>query len=172
MEASMTIKITCMEHDAASLRWHASRARSGSVSRRLLALAMVLEGQDREIAARQCGMTRQTLRDWVHRYNAEGIAGLEDRPHGGGAQRALSAAQEALVAAWVESGPDVAKDGVVRWRRADLGMVIEREFGVVLHDRSVGKILYRLGFSHVSSRPRHPLADLEAQEAHKKTSPI
>jgi len=144
----MTIEITCTEHNAGSLRQQASHTRSASVSRRLLALALVLEGHDRASAARQCGMTRQTLRDWVHRYNAEGIAGLADRPHGGGARRALSAAQEALVAAWVESGPDVAKDGVVRWRRADLGMVIEREFGVALHDRSVGKILHRLGFSH------------------------
>jgi len=168
----MTIEITCMEHDAASLRRHASQTRTASVSRRLLALALVLEGDDRESAARQCGMTRQTLRDWVHRYNAEGIAGLADRPHGGGARRVLSAAQEALVAAWVESGPDVAKDGVVRWRRADLGVVIQREFGVALHARSVGKILHRLGFSHVSARPRHPLANLAAQEAHKKTSPI
>ena len=168
----MTIEITCTEHDAVSLRWQASHTRSASVSRRLLALALVLEGHDRESAARQCGMTRQTLRDWVHRYNADGIAGLADRAHGGGARRALSAAQEALVAAWVESGPDVAKDGVVRWRRADLGRVIEREFGVALHARSVGKILHRLGFSHVSARPRHPLANLAAQEAHKKTSPI
>lgn len=168
----MTIAINHLEHDAGSLRWHASRSHSGSMSRRLLALALLLEGQDRESAARQCGMTRQTLRDWVHRYNAEGIAGLADRAHGGGAQRALSASQEALVAAWVESGPDMAKDGVVRWRRADLGRVIEREFGVALHERSVGKILHRLGFSHVSVRPRHPLADLEAQEAHKKTSAI
>jgi len=167
----MTIKISCMEHDAASLRWHASRTVCGSVSCRLLALALLLEGDDRENAARQCGMTRQTLRDWVHRYNAEGIAGLQDRPHGGGAPRALSAAQEALVAGWVESGPDVVKDGVVRWRRADLGMMIEREFGVALHQRSVGKILHRLGFAHVSARPRHPLADPEAQEVHKKTSP-
>jgi transposase len=35
---------------------------------------------DRASAARLAGMDRQTLRGWVHRYNAEGIAGLSNRP--------------------------------------------------------------------------------------------
>src|SRR3712207_7077118 len=46
----------------------------------MLAIALVLEGRPRGEAAAQCGMDRQALRDWVHRYNAEGIAGLSDRP--------------------------------------------------------------------------------------------
>ena len=45
----------------------------------MLALALVLEGSDRTTAANTCGMDRQTLRDWVHRYNQEGLAGLRNR---------------------------------------------------------------------------------------------
>lgn len=167
----MTLSITRSDDDAGSLRFHASRARSGAVARRLLALALVLEGADRVRAAQQAGMTRQTLRDWVHRYNAEGLAGLADRAHGGGARPRLSAAQAETVAGWVAAGPDLAKDGVVRWRRVDLQTAIAREFAVTLHERTVGKLLHRLGFRHVSARPRHPQADPAAQEAHKKTLP-
>jgi transposase len=114
-------------------------------------------------------MDRQTLRDWVHRYNALGVAGLIDRKAPGPAPR-LTAQQEAELAQIVEQGPDIACDGIVRWRRVDLRDVIAARFGVALHERTVGKVLDRLGFSHMSVRPRHPEASAQAQEAFKKTS--
>ena len=49
----------------------------------MLALALVMEGVDRSFAAGTCGMDRQTLRDWVHRYNAEGLEGLSNRRSAG-----------------------------------------------------------------------------------------
>jgi transposase len=134
-------------------------------------LALVMEGESRVTAARQCGMDRQTLRDWVHRYNVEGLAGLFDRAHGGGARPKLTETQTATLAEWVRAGPDLARDGVVRWRVVDLRQRIAREFGVELHERSVGKLLRRLRFRRLSVRPRHPEADPAAQEAHKKTTP-
>jgi transposase len=136
----------------------------------MLAIALVLEGVDRTTAAETCGMDRQTLRDWVHRYNAEGLDGLENRkvPQ---RPRRLVPAQMAELAAWVEAGPDPARDGVVRWRRKDLQHRIAAEFGVELHERSVGKQLAALGFRRLSVRPQHPRSDPEAQAAFKKTSP-
>src|SRR3954470_7259931 len=133
----------------------------------MLALALVLEGASRAEAARAAGMDRQTLRDWVHRYNEEGLAGLRDRPRSGRRPR-LSPEQEAAV----EQGPDPARDGVVRWRRVDLQALIEARFAVRLHERTVGKVLRRLGFTPLSVPPRHPKADEAAQEAFKKASPI
>jgi transposase len=73
-------------------------------------------------------MDRQTLRDWVHRYNDEGLTGLLNRSAPGPAAR-LSAEQEAELARWIEEGPDPARDGVVRWRCKDLQARIERAFG-------------------------------------------
>jgi Helix-turn-helix domain len=75
---AMTVQITRMEHDAAALRQHAARVGEAPVVRRLLALALVLEGRGRAEAATACGMDRQTLRDWIIRYNERGIAGLSD----------------------------------------------------------------------------------------------
>ncbi len=102
----VAVAITRMELDAAGLRRAAGRERAGAASRRMLALALVLEGASRTEAARLAGMDRQTLREWVHRYNAEGLAGLHDRVGVTGPARRLSAAPEAEVAEWVRRGPD------------------------------------------------------------------
>src|SRR4051812_2866527 len=166
----MTVAITRKEPGAVELRREAARCRDARAARRMLALALVLEGASREEAARAAGMDRQTLRDWVHRYNAEGLPGLHDR-HRSGRKPRLTPEQEAELATAVERGPAPDRDGVVRWRRVDLRALIEARFAVRLHERSVGKVLRRLGFTRLSVRPRHPKADEAAQEAFKKASP-
>ncbi len=166
----MTVKITRTDYTAEDLRREAGRARTPAASRRMLAIALVLEDVARRDAARQCGMDRQTLRDWVLRFNGEGPEGLYDRPRPGPAPR-LTPEQEAELGRIVRDGPDLERDGVVRWRRVDLQAVIEERFEVAYHERTVGKVLRRLGFSHVSTRARHPKADEEMQQAFKKTSP-
>jgi len=164
------VAVTRVDLDAAALRRAARCSKDASAARRLLALALILEGASRERAAASCGMDRQTLRDWVHRYNAEGLPGLSNRRPPGAAGR-LTAAQSAAVAEWVRAGPELAADGVVRWRRIDLAAKIAQEFGVSLAERSVGDLLRRLGFRRVSVRPQHPAQDAAALAAHKKTSP-
>ena len=138
----MAIEITRKELTAAQLRCAASKTNIAAAARRMLALA--LEGVDREAAARSRSMARQTLRDQVHRCNSEGLAGLVNR-RGAGRWPQLSAEQKAALAARVEKGPDPEADpeigGVVRWRRIDLKQWIEAEFGVVMHERKVGKKL-------------------------------
>jgi transposase len=167
----VAVAITRADHDAAGLRATASRRGDGAAARRMLALALVLDGHTRSDAARLCGMDRQTLRDWVHRDNEQGLAGLSDRLGRSGPARRLSAEQEAAVAALVVRGPERAEHGVVRWRRVDLAAVIAQRFDVHLAERTVGKLLRRLGFVRLSVRPRHPAHDAAAQQAHKKTSP-
>ena len=54
---------------AGELRRLAAAAKNANQSRRLLSLAAVLDGMNRAQAARIGGMDRQTLRDWVHRFN-------------------------------------------------------------------------------------------------------
>src|ERR671910_1917856 len=147
------------EHTPAELRALARRERDGRVGSRLLALANALDGMSRGAAARAAGTDRQTLRDWVHRYNAEGVAGLSNRRAPGPTPR-LSDGQEAELARWVEKGADLERDGVVRWRCRDLRARIEHEFGVRFHERTVGKLLAKLRFRRLSVRPRHPEGDV------------
>ena len=166
----VAIAITRRDMTAAELRSAAAKSRNAEAARRMLAIALVLEGVDRRTAAETCGMDRQTLRDWVHRYNAEGLAGLSNR-RGAPRSRRLDPGQVAELVSWLEAGPDRAVDGLVRWRRQDLRARIASAFGVELHERTVGKYLAALGCRRRSVRPRHPKTDPEAQEAFKKTSP-
>jgi transposase len=165
----VAVAITRMDLTAAELRAAAAKSRDAQAARRMLALALVLEGVDRKTAAETCGMDRQTLRDWVHRYNAEGLAGLSNQR---GAPRSwrLDPGQVADLVSWLEAGPDLAVDGVVRWRRLDLQRRIADRFGVELHERTVGKYLAALGYRRLSVRPRHPKTEPGAQEAFKKHS--
>jgi transposase len=156
---------------ATGLRQAAACSNDANAARRMLGLALVLEGYTRGEAARLCGMDRQTLRDWVIRYNSESVAGLSDRTSPGPTPR-FTPEQESAVAELVRKGPGLAVDGVVRWRRVDLARVIKTRFNVTLAERSVGAMLRRLGFRRLSVRPRHPQQDPAAQETHKKTLPI
>ena len=165
----VAIAITRRDMTAAELRSAAAKCRDAQGSRRMLALALVLEGVDRKTAAETCGMDRQTLRDWVHRSNAEGFAGLTNR-RGASRPPRLAPAQVAVLVSWVEAGPDPSVDGVVRWRRQDLRTRIAERFGVELHKRTVSKYLAALGYRRLSVRPRHPKTDPEAQDAFKKAS--
>src|ERR1700722_19548139 len=123
---------------------------------------------DRGSAAKIGGMDRQTLRDWVHRFNGSGPEGLVDKGTEGPKPR-LSAEQLAQFAQIVEAGLDREKDGIVRWRSVDLKRVIAERFGVDFHSRYVGELLKKLGFSHISARPRHPAQDERTVDAFKKT---
>ena len=154
---------------ADELRKLARRERDGKVALRLIAVAAVLDGAKRHVAARQGGMDRQTLCDWIHRFNTNGVDGLRDRPRGHPARR-LTAEQEAQVRAYVLAGPDPEKDRLVRWRCVDVQAYLAETFKVAYHETTVGKLLHRLGLSHVSVRPAHPEGDAEARAAFKKTS--
>ena len=147
----MSVAIIRPQLDAAGLRQAAARTKDAD-------------------AAQSCGMDRQTLRDWVHRDNEHGLAGLSDRKAPGPTPR-LTPEQDAAVAELVRKGPDLAVHGVVPWRRVDLSKVIEACFGVHLAERSVGTLLRRLGFRHLSVRPHNPVQDVAAMEAHKETLP-
>ncbi len=157
------------DYDAGACRGLAKASKDVSQSRRLLSIAAVYEGASRADAARVGGMDRQTLRDWVHRFNAEGPDGLYDRMPPG-RQRWLSDEQMRELSQIIETGPDLETDGVIRWRRVDLARVIEERFGVVYAERSISRLLTELGFSHMSARPQHPEQDSAVIDAFKKTS--
>jgi transposase len=145
------------------------RMRTPEATRRTLAIANVLDGMTREMAARLAGLDRQSLRDWVHRYNAEGAEGLYDRKAPGKPPQ-LDAVQKAGLREIVLKGPDPEKDGVVRWRCCDLKDLIACEYGVSYHEDYIGRLLDKLGLSYITGRPRHPKGDLQKQEDFKKTS--
>src|SRR4051795_8294285 len=95
----MTVAITRQDVSAADLRLAARRTQDAKVARRMLAIGLVLEGHSRAEAAQTCAMERQTLRDWVHRFNDNGLDGLSDQARRNGPRPRLSGEQQAEVAA-------------------------------------------------------------------------
>lgn len=93
----IALTITRDDYTAAELREAATHSNDADATRRMLALALVLEGYKRGEPGNLCGIDRQTLRDWVLRYNAEGIGGLCNRMAAGPKPR-LTPEREALVA--------------------------------------------------------------------------
>src|SRR6185437_91849 len=148
----------------------AREAEDAGQVRRLLAIAAAYEGQDRAACAKIGAMDRQRLRDWVHRFNAAGPDGLIDRKPAGAARR-LSPEQEAELAALSEAGPECERDGVVRWRCVALRQIILSRWNIAYHERTIGKLLRRLGSRHFSARPCHLGQDPARVEAFKKTLP-
>jgi transposase len=152
---------------AAALRRRARFEPNRRAALRMLAIANALDGLSRADAARLAGMERQALRDAVVRYNAEGLAGLHDRPKPGRPPR-LSAGEQAALAARVFRGPEPEKDGVSAWTRADLCRWLEDRFGKAFHPSSLSRVLRRLDLSRQKARPVHPQAEPGAQERFQK----
>jgi transposase len=167
---SAAIPITRLDRTASELRGFASKCNDGAQVRRLLAIALVLDGRSRAEAAEQNGMDRQTLSDWVHRYNATGIEGLKSCLPPGAAPL-LSEVQKMELRELVVKGPDPEKDKVIRWRCLDLQEEVARRFSVRVHESTVGKWLRQFGLTRLQPRPCHPKTDHAAQETFKKTSP-
>jgi transposase len=150
------------------LRELAANTRDRAVVRRLLGIAILLDGWSRGEAATASGMGRQTLCDWVHRYNVSDVAGLETGKRSG-RPPAMSDAQMAELKALVIKGPDPDKDGVVRWRCVDLRAAIARLYLVQVDQRTVVKWLRKFNLTRLQPRPYHPKKDAEAQETFKNS---
>jgi transposase len=156
------------DYTVGHVRRLAKRAKDAPQARRLLAIAAVLDGASRRDAARIGGMDRQTLRDWVIRFNDQGPDGLINIPSPGAPPK-LNTMHRAFLARIVEEGPVPAVHGVVRWRACDLIMRLHEEFGLSVSDDTIYRALKDLGFSHVSARPKAYKQDPEAVVAFKKT---
>ena len=164
---SAAVKLTRLEHGASELRTIAARSSDAAQTRRLLAIALVLEGASRLEAARQTGMDRQTLRDWVHRYNEAGVDGLVSRTPPGPTPKLTPTQMQELYDV-VIAGPDLAVHKVIRWRCVDLRSEVTRRFGVTVDEDTIGRWLRKLRLTRLQPRPFHPKKDAAAQEAFKK----
>jgi transposase len=164
------IEITRTDLSVSALRALAGKTDDGPVVRRLLAIALVLEGHPRTAAALLNGMTRQTLRDWVHRYNAEGVEGLRSGT-GPGRPPFLTEARMEELKEIVLTGPDPERHAVIRWRCADLCEEITERWSIKVCEQTMGRWLRRMKMTRLQPRPFHPKKDPEAEVAFKKTSP-
>ena len=158
------VMVSHTDHTPGHLRELASKRRFRDCRHRLRAIALVIEDRlSRTAVASAAGVGVQTLRDWVVRYNADGLDGLRDaaRP---GAPPKLESGQATEVASWLEDGPDPDAGGPSRWTVADIRARTADSFGVGCTVEGARRLVRRLGFRHMSPRPVHPRADPAARE--------
>jgi transposase len=158
------------DYEAGRVRVAARGSKNANQVRRLLALAAIYDGASRAEAAEIGGVTRQIIRDWVLKFNANGPDRLIDRKAPGQPSRLDEAHRTALAAA-IESGPLPAVHGVVRWRIVDLCQWLWDEFRVSVSKQTLGRELRAMRYRKLSARPRHHGQAEGAIEAFKKTSP-
>jgi transposase len=151
----------------AGLRGLAKKERRRRTAQRMLAIANAMEGMSRAEAARAAGIERQSLCDAIKRFNAEGLAGLVDRPYGRRPER-LSQAEQAVLVNHILRGPDPEKGEPSSWTLPDLCRFIEARFAKTMCPQSMSRVVRRLGLSKQKARPMHPKRDAKAAEAFVK----
>ena len=158
------------DYDAGRVRLTARESKDANQVRRLLALAAIYDGATRAGAAEIGGVTRQIVRDWVLSFNTHGPAGLLDRKAPGQPSR-LNDKHRAALAAVIDSEPNPAVHGVVRWRIVDLRQWLWDEFRVSISKQTLGRELRAMGYRKLSARPRHHAQASGAIDAFKKSFP-
>ena len=154
--------------DAQALEESARGERNARVCRRLLALRQLALGYSIEQAAQASLMSVSQIYNWIHRYEAQGLEGMRDRPRCGAPQRLKSERETAFVQR-VLQGPG-ADSGLSAWRGEDLRVVLSEEFEARYSLSGVYALLHRLGLSNLVPRPQHPDSDAAAQAAFKKST--
>ena len=156
------------DRSAVVLRKLAKTEPNVRVARRILAVANALDDMSRKQAAEAAGMDRQTLRDWVIRYNEHGLEGLTDR-WGDGRPPTFTPDEQAELVRIVMAGPDTHTSGLSAFTLEDLAAICEARFGKRMHPWSLGRLLKRLGLSRQKTRASHPMKDPAAAAAFKKS---
>ena len=154
---------------AAQVQAAARKTKDGPKARRLLALATIYDGGTRGEAAKVGGVTLQIVRDWVLRFNADGVTGLIDRKAPGQPSK-LDATHRAALVRQIESGPIPAVHGVVRWRVIDLCQWLFAEYKVNVAKQTLSRELRKMGYRKLSARPRHHAQAKGAIDDFKKVS--
>jgi transposase len=162
------MKVTREERTPKDLPRMAGDMKDASHARRLRAIAFVMDGWARSQAADFANVDRQTLRDRVKRHNVRGAGALATLTSPG-SSRLLTPDQDKELHRITTDGPDLGKDGVVRWRCVDLVQRAAARFSVPeMHPSTMAKWLRRLGLTKLTARPFHPRKDEAAQQAFKR----
>jgi transposase len=161
-------------HSEQHLQRLVDRALRADRARRLRTVLLATQGDTAPEIATCTGFSRRTeselrpVQQWVRRYNADGLAGLETKP-GRGRKPPLTPQQELALPQRLDAGA-LPEEGVCVLRGRDVQRILEREFGQLRCLSAVYGLRHRLGFSSLTPRPQHPQADPVAPAEFKKNS--
>jgi transposase len=157
-------------HTSTELKQSFRKEKDARLAIRIRAVYLALMGKSAPEIAVLLGYRRRTIQTWVYAYNKHGLKGLQDTS-GRGQRCRLNADQLQWLRQRLEEGPS-SESGLSVFHGKDIQRLIEQQFGVTYHLHSIYKLLHRLGYSYVSSRPEHPKGDPQARETFKKKQMI
>jgi len=157
-------------HTSTELKQLFRKEKDARLAVRIRAVYLALMGKSAPEIAKLLGYQRRTIQNWVYSYNKHSLEGLKDAS-GRGQRCKLNADQLQWLRQRLDEGPPP-ESGLSVFHGKDIQLMIQQQFGVNYHLHSIYKILHRLGYSYVSSRPEHPKGDPKARETFKKKSLI
>lgn len=157
-------------HTTTELKRLFRKEKDTRLASRIRAVYLAMMDKSAPQIAQILGYSRRIVQDWIYSYNQKGLQGLQDSS-GRGQRCKLNSDQLQWLRQRIEDGPRL-EDGVCVLRGSDIQRIIKQQFAVSYHLNSVYKLLHRLGYSYVSSRPEHPKGDPEQRKAFKKKSVI
>jgi transposase len=157
-------------HTSSELKQLFRKEKDARLAVRIRAVYLALMDKSAPEIARLLGYKRRAIQSWIYSYNKRGLEGLKDTS-GRGPRCRLNADQLQWLRQRLDEGPPP-ESGLSVFHGKDIQQMIKHQFGVNYHLSSIYKILHRLGYSYVSSRPEHPKGDPDARKAFKKKSLI
>jgi transposase len=157
-------------HPTTELKQLFRKEKSPRLAIRIRAVYLALMDKSAPEIAYLLGYSRRTIQNWIYAYNKKGLQGLQDGP-GRGQRCKLNNDQLQWLRQRIEEGPR-AEDGVCVFHGKDIKRIIKKQFGVDYHLNSIYKLLHRLGYAYVSSRPEHPKGNPKERKTFKKKSVI
>lgn len=165
------------ENEIAQLRQQENQTRDVREMKRLQGVRLYGSGLPISQVMAVTGNGESTIREWVQKYQAGGVAALGWQGSGQNASKVTVGQRSDLAERLHQYRPDEVLAPAVRlsqgrfWTVSDLRLVVEQWYGVVYQDAgSYRQLLHRCGFSYqraervYKSRPRAAdLADFEAE---------
>jgi len=157
-------------HNTTELKLLFRKEKDPRLATRIRAVYLAMMNKSAPQIAQMLGYSRRVIQNWICSYNKKGLDGLQECS-GRGQRCKLNDEQLQWLRQRIEQGPSP-QDGICVFHAADIQHIIKEQFGIDYHIRTVRKLLRKLGYSYVSSRPQHPKSDPVAREEFKKKSVI
>jgi len=138
------------------------------IGMRLYAIYQVSIGQPSRKLETLYNTSFKQICNWVHRFEEEGIEGLQDKPKSGRPSKLTKKQLSTIKELLLSSPPTEFGYNTSTWNGPILIDYVQKEYGILYKKAQIYNILKVLGFTFQKGRPSYPESDPEKQEIFKE----